>query len=149
MLASYVITRWISVRYVAIWQLFLCMQWLTQGVNGVSSHPTWVSYLHNIASNLLPDLILEVQIFKTFLEACPPDPMHTRTCWARCWVWFAHTMQASTTLSNPHFKFWHYINISNMYMKDLTKLKPKPATHLDLFLDQYLAWQVASHISPL
>ena len=33
-----------------------------------------------------------------------------------------------------------------MYMKDPTKLKPKSATHLDLFLDQCLSSQLGRQV---
>ena len=49
-----------------------------------------------------------------------------------------HYVSYRPTLSNPHFKLWCYIIFVIMCMKDPTKLKRKPTTHLDLFLDQCL-----------
>ena len=46
-------------------------------------------------------------------------------------------MQARPTLSNSHFKFWYY-TVFIMCIRDPTKLKPKSATHLGLFLNQCL-----------
>ena len=37
--------------------------------------------------------------------------------------------------------------IHNMCMKDPTKLKPKPATQIDLFLDQCLHWQLIKYLT--
>ena len=113
-------------------------QGLIQGLDRVTSHPPWaLIYSFMIFHQNFLQVQSQEHRLSKFPGGMPPDPL-ARACYTSKMQSVFHTLcklgQHCQTLTLNSVAIRFII----MYMIDPTKLKPKPATHLDLFWDQCL-----------
>ena len=92
------------------------------------THPLWGVLLYNFWLKLLQDSVSEGQGFRTFLEACFQTP-------SKSILSVLHTL---CKLSQHSIKSPTLNPAAVLMLYKISILKPKPATPLDLFLDQCL-----------